>query len=279
MIEGTAYSLKDGDSVFARVVAFNCIGASVPSDAVNGAIIPSPPAAPISGLCGVKTIDSVTFSWTNGVGDGGAPITGYEITSQPVGNTNAALIKREQLDQATDPTRFTSRTYTVTGLTNGQTYTITVAAKNVAGTGTASTAFNCIACVTPSQPVSLTHSAYTATGLRLSWSAGVANSAHSVTYTITTTYTDAASAIQTSTVNSISTLFYDYTGLVTGRLYTFTVTATNPCGSSIPSTAVSVTVGSIPAAVIGVKTQSITGSKMQCTWSAGANNGYAITGY
>lgn len=62
-LEGAEFDLKDGDGVYARIVAFNCIGASSPSDVVNGAIIPSVPAAPTSGICGVKTFNSVSFSW------------------------------------------------------------------------------------------------------------------------------------------------------------------------------------------------------------------------
>jgi hypothetical protein len=76
-LEGAEFDLKDGDGVYARIVAFNCIGASSPSDVVNGAIIPSVPSAPIGGTCGSRTFNSVTFSWNNGALDGGAPITGY----------------------------------------------------------------------------------------------------------------------------------------------------------------------------------------------------------
>ncbi|WP_442512478.1 fibronectin type III domain-containing protein [Novilysobacter longmucuonensis] len=60
---------------------------------------------------------------------GGVPVTGYTVTSSPA---------------HTAPVTDAGSPILITGLTNGQAYTFTVTADNVAGTGAASTASNAV---------------------------------------------------------------------------------------------------------------------------------------
>ncbi len=88
------------------------------------AVVPGAPTA-ATATAG-DTEASVTFSAPNF--GGGAAITGYTVTSSPGGLTGAS---------AGSPV-------TVTGLTNGVSYTFTVTATNSAGTGSASAASNAV---------------------------------------------------------------------------------------------------------------------------------------
>ena len=80
------------------------------------------PGAP-TGVTAVAGNGNANVSWTPPVSSGGSPITGYTVTSSPGGLT------------ATAPT---ATPVTVSGLTNGTSYTFTVRATNVVGTGPAS---------------------------------------------------------------------------------------------------------------------------------------------
>lgn len=118
VLEGVDYNMVDGTSVFARVIARNILGDSIASDIQNGAVIPKPPDAPLSATCAVRTIDSIQVSWSNGASDGGAPVTGYTVSRQPVGSTDAATLLTSTFDAVSRPTDFTNKRFTFTGLTN-----------------------------------------------------------------------------------------------------------------------------------------------------------------
>jgi hypothetical protein len=100
---------------------------------LQGANWPTFPGAPTIGTAtGGDASASVTF--TAPAANGGSVVTGYTVTSSPGGFTGTG---------ATSP-------ITVSGLTNGTSYTFTVKATNTQGTGTSSSASNS---VTPAVPV------------------------------------------------------------------------------------------------------------------------------
>lgn len=86
--------------------------------------IAEPPGAPadVSATAGDR---QVTVDWTAPADDGGSAITSYTVTSSPGGKTVTVGGAK--------------RTATVTGLTNGTTYTFTVTATNSVGTGPGAT--------------------------------------------------------------------------------------------------------------------------------------------
>jgi len=126
----TVTGLSNGSSYDFRVKAVNGIGTSVASSTASATpTVPTVPAAPtIATAIAGNTSASVAF--TPG-GNGGSAITGYVATSSPGGFTGSGA----------------SSPITVSGLTNGVSYTFTVTATNAIGTSVASSASNS---VTPS---------------------------------------------------------------------------------------------------------------------------------
>jgi hypothetical protein len=147
------------------------------------------PSAPTS-IVATTGNTSALVSFVAPVNNGSSAITGYTVTSIPAGGTDSNA-------------GATSLTHTITGLTNGTSYTFTVKATNLAGTSVASAASNS---VTPKAPVA---TAFTFTGP----STGNVNSAstnftiipnNSYTGTITITPTGTGSAGLTAKVFTFS---------------------------------------------------------------------------
>ena len=89
------------------------------------------PGAPTIGTATAGNA-SATVTWSAPASNGGSPITGYSITPYIGATAQTAVTVGNVL------------TYDVTGLTNGTTYTFTVAAINAVGTGAASAASNSV---------------------------------------------------------------------------------------------------------------------------------------
>ena len=130
---------------------------------------------------------------------------------------------------------------TVTGLTNGTTYTFRVTATNSVGPGPASAPSNAVTPATvPGAPMSVNAVAGN-TQATVSFAAPASNGGAAITsYTITPFI---GATAQPSTIGAGSPV--TVTGLTNGTTYTFTVTATNSVGSgpaSGPSNAVTPTI-------------------------------------
>ncbi|MFX3634577.1 MAG: S-layer homology domain-containing protein [Candidatus Pristimantibacillus sp.] len=133
----TATGLTNGMTYYFTVKGTNYQGDSLLSNTVSTTPFTVPDAPTISAVTADNGQALVHF--TPPLNDGGRPITSYEVTASPGGTTatgSASPIK-------------------VTGLTNGTTYTFTVKAINLAGSGAASAASSY---VTPSAPPSVTPS-------------------------------------------------------------------------------------------------------------------------
>jgi hypothetical protein len=138
------FALDDNGDSGADYVGFysgdNGTASNRPRLIVSYTLDPVPPGAPTDVTAEAGNAQAIV-SFTPPADDGGSAITGYIVTPY-IGATALAS------------TNGTASPITVAGLTNGTTYTFTVAATNAVGTGVASAPSNA---VTPSnQPVTVT---------------------------------------------------------------------------------------------------------------------------
>jgi uncharacterized protein (TIGR02145 family) len=129
----TITGLTNGTTYTFTVTATNAIGTSVASSASNSVTPLTVPGIPTIGTASAGNSQAmVTFTAPGS--NGGSAITGYTVTSSPGGLTGIG----------------TASPITVSGLTNGTTYTFTVTATNAIGASVASSASNS---VTPLSPI------------------------------------------------------------------------------------------------------------------------------
>jgi len=197
------------------VIAVNGVLDSQPSEPFTYfyGTVPDPP----TDVAGIAGNESVTVTWNPPINNGG-----YEITSYTVEDAAAGVSQ----DVSGDVT-----STTITGLTNGESYSFTVTATNFAGTSD------------PSDPVVLTPQAATApdpptnvigtagsVSVVIDWSPPVNDGGYPITlYTVE----DTGAGISRDVSGDITDILI--VGLTNYQSYSFTVTATNDLGTSIPS--------------------------------------------
>ncbi len=233
----TVTGLTNGTAYTFTVTATNTAGTGPASDAstpVTPVAAPAPtrPGA-AQNVVATAGDGQAAISFDPPATDGGAPITGYTVTSSPDGLTATG----------------TTGPLTVTGLTNGTAYTFTVTATNTAGTGPASDASAPVtpvpAVTVPGTPTGLT--AAPGNGqISLTWTAptstgGAAISDYVVGYRphgtgSFTVYPDGVSTAGMATV----------LGLTNGSSYDFQVSAVNSAGTGAASAIVSAVPATVP---------------------------------
>ena len=247
--------LTNGHEYTVSVEAFNLAGTSPPSE-------PSAPLAPGTAplaprdIVAVGADRSAVVSWSPPEDDGGFPIRNYAVTTVP-GNASCA-------------TDGSGRTCTVTGLSNGTDYTVSVTATNVVGTSSRSET-----ATTPRTTPGAPNGLQAEPGNRsviLSWEAPDDDGGMQVDgyeYKLDNQdWTDLGT-------RSPATL----DGLINGREYTLRVRATNPLGPGAPSDSVAATPATTPGApldpqvVVGFRQATV-------SWTAPADDGgIPVTGY
>uniref|UniRef100_UPI003983B98B fibronectin type III domain-containing protein n=1 Tax=Lapillicoccus sp. TaxID=1909287 RepID=UPI003983B98B len=194
-----------------------------------------PVTVPGAPTIGVATAGNATASvaWTPPASDGGAAITGYVVTAlDSAGNPAGTVTVAGNITSAT-----------VTGLTNGQTYRLKVAASNLLGVGAFSALSNAVtpAATTPAAPAAPTAVAGNAS-VTLSWApppsdGGSAVTGYEVLVSTGTTVVSTITAIPAADTSRV------ITGLADATAYTFQVRAVNAVGAgalSPPSNQVTV---------------------------------------
>ena len=254
----TITGLSAGAPVNASVSAINAAGST--SATSTGFVTPyTTPSAPF-GVTTAARFSSLVVSWTAPSSNGSTPITGYTATATPGG-------------QHCDTTGAT--TCTITGLSNGTGYTVTVVAANIAGAGPSST---------PSSPASPHTTAPDApaaplltpsTGaLSVGWSYPSSDGGQTITSYVATVSPGGA------TCRTTGALSCTVAGLTPGISYAARVTATNALGTSPSSPPSLAAVPYTTPGAPGAPTTSQTSLGLSVSWSAPASTGFSpLTGY
>ena len=246
LTNGTAYTFT--------AVARNSIGnsPSASSNSVTPSGIPDAPTT-VTAVAGDRSA-VITFSGAN---QDGSSITGYVILVSPTGETFTA----------------SSSPFTVTGLTNGGSYTFTVAAVNANGTSTFSSASaSATPAAAPGAPTGLAVLAGD-TSTVVSWNPPADDGGSPITsYLITASNGSTCVALAPATSCRV-------TGLTNGTSYTFTAKAINAIGTGVASST------SPPAVPAGLPTAptaisaAIGDGQVTLTFSGAGANGSTITNY
>ena len=262
---GTAYTFTVAGANVAGTGAASAASNAVTPTAV---VIPAPGAPTITGATAGDT--TATLTWTAPT-TGGA-VTGYIVTPY-VGTTAGTAITLGNV-----------LTDTVTGLTDGTTYTFTVTATGGGGPGPASAASNPVTPSTvttvPGPPVSVTASAIDS-GAVLTWGAPTTGGGAIIDYVVTT-YVGSTQKGQT-TVPITSPLGATIVGLTDGTTYTFAVQAVNAVGagnsSAISEAVTPATVSTVPGTpTIGAASAGVDSALVN--WTPPTDiGGHLLTGY
>jgi len=215
----TVSGLRNGDSYFFVVRATNALGTSNPSAASNEVTPSAPPTAP-QNLVAVPGDGAATFSWNAPQNTNGAAVTSYLVTN------------------GVNFCETTSKTCTVTGLTNGQTFVFRAYAENAAGPSIASPSVQGVPATTSGAP---TVSSVTsiATGLEVAFVPPTVNGGAPVTSYLVSVNGGATFAAVAS--KSLTGSLLHLTGLTAGSTYSVALKAVNSAGASSSSEAVSAT--------------------------------------
>jgi len=244
LTNGTVYSFS--------VVATNAAGNGVASNTIDVAPRTTPGTPSVTS---VSTGDSqATISWQLNANDGGASVTSVVVTAQPGGRTCSRVALANNC--------------TVTGLTNGGTFTFSVVASNAAGQSAPAVSSATEIVVAPSTPVVSSVDASDA-GVTVRWSAPVTDGGAPVT-----AYTATVSPGGATCSWSSGPLQCNIAGLNNGTAYSVRLLAHNRAGDSGLSGSVSFTPARQPDAPSSASARSGNG-EVVVTWSAPAFNGGA----
>lgn len=164
-----------GASIYFKVIATNFYGSSAESDPVNGAIILTNPDAPkdIIENYSLKSGTTISFAWSNGEKDGGAPVTSYNIRYNSDGSTTYAPLVSGLL----------VKSFTASSLTPGTRYYFVVTSTNVFGTSSDSTVFESLCAWVPFKPAKPTTNVI-GNKVQITWTAPFENGSPLVKYSL-----------------------------------------------------------------------------------------------
>ena len=270
----TITGLTNGQTYYFRVYSINSTRTSTTYDSSGGFIPVTNPSVPRNFIATPGNGEAL-LSWSPPADNGGFPLINYVITYTDV----AGGLTQRRYPSATDVS------FNITGLTNGQSYTFNIIAKNSRGLSSTDASANATPANVPTAPRNVVTTAGNGQVL-VAWSAPTDNGGSTIiNYIIeykndtepTWHTTDPIAPQPPSYAASISV-----TGLTNGQLYYFKVAAINSMGTGLYSINGQATpfIPSKPTApTITNVNVDITNSHLVLTWTPPANTGGTITGY
>ncbi|MDQ1713504.1 MAG: hypothetical protein QOE45_2954 [Frankiaceae bacterium] len=175
---------------------------------------------------------------------------------------------------ATYPLAGTATSYTVTGLTNGQSYTFEVTATNDGGTGPAAVSGAVVPKSVPLAPASVSATRGD-TALDVTWALPDPNGSPLTGQTLTVK--QGATQVAQFAVGTTATS-YHVTGLTNGTAYTAGVKGANALGQGAETVSSAVTPAALPGAP-GAVTATPQNAQMLVSWTAAPANGDPVSSY
>jgi fibronectin type 3 domain-containing protein len=218
----TIIGLANGQSYSFTIAAHNIAGISAQSSAIE-AMPYTVPDAP-TGYAAIPGNGLVTLNWAAPTFDGGRAIDYYIMFQDGV-----AL-----------PYHLTGPSTIIAGLVNGQTYSFTVSAHNIAGIGSQSMAMPSVPYTLSDAPTGLT-AVLGNTQVILTWAAPGYDGGSVIDYYVV--YQDGIAL-----PDRLTGLTEEIFSLINGQNYSFTVSAHNAAGLGARSSAVTATLFTVPLA-------------------------------
>ena len=273
--ELTVSGLTNGDTYTFEVRAVNARGES---KAATVTATPASPPDPPSALAATPADGSVTLTWTAPVSDGGLPVTNFQWRQSRDGGASWAPDWADVADGDSDGDLADERELTVSGLTNGDTYTFEVRAVNARGESKAATVTATPA--SPPDPPSALAATPADGSVTLTWTAPVSDGGLPVTNfqwrqsrdggaSWAPDWADVADGDSDGDLADEREL--TVSGLTNGDTYTFEVRAVNARGESKAAT-VTATPASPPDAPSNLAAVASDGS-VTLTWTAPVSDG------
>jgi alpha-tubulin suppressor-like RCC1 family protein len=229
----TIHSLVNGTSYNVTLVATNTNGDSsaVHINNVTPVALPDAPTL-VSAVAGNQAIQ---VTWTPGASNGGASLSGFTATA------NLASTNKTCTGSGASAT-----TCTISGLTNGSSYSVSVVATNSVGHSASSNSLSATPAAVPGAPSALVVTPALGS-VAISWSAPTSNGGSAITgYTVTASPGGA-------TCTTTTVLHCTISPLVETTAYSFSVKASNIMGAGFASPA-SIAVYPFSAKVLTIET-------------------------
>ncbi len=242
--------LTNGQSYSFAVAAHNSAGTGSQTSPV-GSVPLTVPGVP-TGLTATAGNGQAALNWNGPTNNGGVAVDYYIVYQNGV-----------------DVQHVTGTSYTMTSLTNGQSYSFTVAAHNSAGIGPQTSSVSSIPITVPNVPTGL--AAIAGNGqAALNWNAPTINGGAVIDYYIV--YQNGVD------VQHVSSTSCTVTGLMNGQTYSFKVAAHNTAGIGSPTTSISSTPLTLPGVPNGLTAIGGNG-QVALNWTTPSNNGGAAIDY
>ena len=228
----TITGLTNGTSYQFQVLARTSVGTSAASSAA--AAVPASVASAPSSVKVSRGDAKAVVTWAAPSSTGGSAILGFTVQKRGYSSS-----KKTWTSWATaTTTAATTRSVTISGLTNGTSYEFRVLARNTVGSGAASTAVGAVPAGKPKAPTSVKVTAAKAKA-KISWKKVAANGSTITSYKLQ--YSTSGKTWKTLKSVTGSTASYTWTKAKKGKKYYVRVVAYNGIGASPASSKVKFT--------------------------------------